>query len=207
MRRAGRCFIALSALWIAGCANDFVSSWAAPDAQPLALRGHKVAAVAMMADGSSRRMVEDILAQEITNRGAIGVPMYTLLPDATPTNEPSNRGALAAAGVKAAVVMRPVSVDKQIVSSPINYADGPYNGYWGAYYEYGWSSPWSMPTGGEMSVDVIVEVETTVYSLEQNKLVWAGQSKTTNPEGIDRLVRQLANATARELEKRDLIGH
>jgi len=150
-------------------------------------------------------MVEDILAREITSRGAIGIAMYSIRPDVSATDTSLTRQALEAAGVKAAVVMRPISVDKQIVASPINYADGPYNGYWGAYYEYGWSSPWSMPSGGEMSVDMIVEVETMVYSLTQNKLIWAGQSKTTNPEGIDRLVTQLASAAAKELQKQGLL--
>jgi hypothetical protein len=51
-----------------------------------------------------------------------------------------------------------------------------------------------------------VSVETLVYSLKQNKLVWGGQSQTTNPNNIDNFVREVANAVAEELRKEGLIG-
>jgi hypothetical protein len=51
-----------------------------------------------------------------------------------------------------------------------------------------------------------VSVETLVYSLKQNKLVWAGQSQTTNPNNVDSFVREVATAAAQELRKHGLIG-
>jgi hypothetical protein len=41
--------------------------------------------------------------------------------------------------------------------------------------------------------------------LAQNKLVWGGQSKTTNPAGLDRLIRSTAGQVADELERQGLI--
>jgi hypothetical protein len=49
-------------------------------------------------------------------------------------------------------------------------------------------------------------VETLVYSLKQNKLVWSGQSKTTNPPEVEGLVKELAAATADALKKAGLIA-
>jgi hypothetical protein len=46
----------------------------------------------------------------------------------------------------------------------------------GGYYGHGWGSAWS---AAEIRTDTIIIVETLVYSLRQNKLVWGGQSKTT----------------------------
>ena len=60
-------------------------------------------------------------------------------------------------------------------------------------------------SGGEIRTNTIVSVETLVYSLKQNKLVWGGQSKTTNPSSVDKLVKTLATATAKELQKQGLI--
>jgi hypothetical protein len=59
--------------------------------------------------------------------------------------------------------------------------------------------------GGEIRTDTIVVVETLIYSLKQNKLVWGGQSRTTNPKNVDQLVKKLAAAAATELEKQGLI--
>jgi hypothetical protein len=200
--------IVLVVAMLAGCASGgFVSSWKAPDATPLEFRGARVAAVVMMSDQGPRRGAEDTLAKEITARGAQGVPMYTLLPNASPSDQGLARAALEKAGVQGAVVMRPVSVEKEVSSTPETYLDPKYSGMWGGYYEYGWNSSWGAPmvTGGDVHVDQIVSVETLIYSLKQNKLVWAGQSKTTNPEGVNELVKKLAADAAAELEKQGLI--
>jgi hypothetical protein len=50
-----------------------------------------------------------------------------------------------------------------------------------------------------------VTVETLVYSLEQDKLVWAGRSATTNPDKVAPFVKELAAGAARELRKQGLI--
>ena len=84
-----------------------------------------------------------------------------------------------------------------------------YSGYYGGYYGHGWGAELGGPStmgGGEIRTDTIVKVvETLVYSLKQNKLVWGGQSRTTNPKNVDQLVKKLAAAAAKELETLGLI--
>jgi hypothetical protein len=50
-----------------------------------------------------------------------------------------------------------------------------------------------------------VHIETLVYSMKQNKLVWSGQSKTTNPSNLDALVKEVIYAVADEMKKGGLI--
>jgi len=196
-----------SALLAACASTGFVSTWKAPDAQPLQLQGAKVAAVVMVNNEASRRVAEDKLASEITARGGVGVPMYSIYPDTKPSNEPAARAALEQAGMQGIVVMRPVSVEKEVSSTPVTYSAPMYRGYWGAYYGAGWGTPWGLATvsGGDIHTDTIVQVETLVYSLKQNKLVWGGQSKLTNPSSIDKTIEKLATAAAKELQKEGLI--
>jgi hypothetical protein len=102
--------------------------------------------------------------------------------------------------------MRPVSVDKEVVSSPSTYSEPIYRGYWGGYYGAGWGTPWGATwSGGEIQTNTIVRVETLVYSLKQNKLVWAGESRLVNPSSIDKTIDRLATAAATELHKQGLI--
>ena len=196
-----------AAALLAACASTgFESTWKAPDAQPLQLKGAKVAAVVMVNNEASRRVAEDKLASEITARGGIGVPMYSIYPDSKPSNEPAARAALEQAGMLGVVVMRPVSVSKEVRSDPVTYSAPAYRGYWGGYYGAGWGTPWGATvSGGEIRTDTIVQVETLVYSLKQNKLVWGGQSKLTNPSSIDKTIGRLSEATAKELQKEGLI--
>ena len=59
---------------------------------------------------------------------------------------------------------------------------------------------------GDLITQFDIHVEVLVYSLEQNKLVWAGQSTTTNPRGADKLVREVVKKVAAEMKKAGLIS-
>ena len=208
MKRTGPWIAVLVGIFALGCAStSFVSSWTAPDATPLRVKGAKVVAVAMFESESARRVAEDRIAAELSKRGAIGVPMYKLMPDKTPESEAQARDALEGADVAGVVVMRPIASDKEITISPGAYTGPRYGAYWGGYYGFGWTYPWDMSLYAEPEIRThdVVYVETLIYSLRQNKLVWAGQSRTTDPDNVDELVGELADATAEQLEKANLI--
>jgi len=84
---------------------------------------------------------------------------------------------------------------------------GPtYGGFYGGYYPYGWGGAYGgAVVGGDIRTNTIVTIETLVYSLRQNKLVWGGQSKSTNPSSVDKLIRETAEKTARELQRQGLL--
>ena len=194
-------------LALGGCTSAFVSTWKAPDVQPFELSGARVAAVVMMRNEAGRRAAEDALAREITAHGAQGVPMYQIFPDARPKSEDEAKKALEKAGMAGVVVMRPVDISKEVVSTPASYPGGPYGSYWGGYYGHGWGSPWGMQaTGGEIRTNTIVTIETLIYSFRQNKLVWGSQSRTTNPRDVDKVIRKLATDVAKALQQEGLIG-
>lgn len=167
------------------------------------MRGEKVAAVVMAADSSIRLAGEDALARELSARGALGVPMYTLVDDAS-LSEAKARAAAEQAGIVGIVVLRPVRIDKELSVTPGAYSGPAYGGFWGGYYGHGWGAPWSSG-GADVRTDTIVIVETLVYSLDKNKLVWGGQSKTKNPSSVDRLIANTARQVADELVRQGLI--
>jgi hypothetical protein len=187
---------------VACASTPFVSSWRAPNAEPLQISGAKVAAVAMIDQVASRRAAEDAIARELTARGATGVPMYTVYPSQAPTDEPAARAALEKEGFTGLVVFRPVGTQQEIVSSP-TYWGPAYSMYWGGYYGYGWGMPWY---GMEIRTNTVVSVETLVYSLRQNMLVWGGTSTATNPPSVDRLVHDTAKKVSKELERQGLLS-
>lgn len=189
----------LTAIALSACASrPLVSSWSAPDARPLQLKGEKVAAVVMTSDITMRRAGEDALARELSLHGVQGVPMYTLLTDADP-DEAKVRAAAERAGIVGVVVMRPVRVDKELSSNPTSYAGPMYGGFWGGYLGHGFAS------GGELRTDTVLTIETLVYALPENKLLWGGQSRTTNPKDLNRLIQDTAKQAASELVRLGLI--
>ena len=194
-------FVVLAAAGLTACATTtFNSSWKAPDAQPMgSLAGQKVVAVAVAKNTAVRRSAEDALVGVINANGAQAIPSYSIIGDDAVNDEAKAKAAIEQSGAVAVVVMRPVAKEKEISSTPSTMYMGPrYGGYWGGYYGYGWGGAWG---GTEIRTDTIVIVETLVYSLKQNKLVWAGESRTTNPSQVDAFVKEVAAAAGKEMKK------
>jgi hypothetical protein len=78
---------------------------------------------------------------------------------------------------------------------------GPTYGNLWSYYGYGWSAVY-IP--GPAREDTVVIVETLVFSVPLNQLVWAGVSETKNPKQLQTFVKDLVGASAKEMEKQGL---
>ena len=195
----------LAAASALGCAStSFQSTWKAPEAGPLNFKGKKVAALVISKEEGVRYGAEDALAREITKHGAVGVPAYGAIPKELTQDKEKAKEFLAKAGVVGVVAMRVVGKDQEISSSPATYYASPYySTFWGGgYYGYGWSGIYDP---GYVRTDTIVSVETLVYSLEQDKLVWAGRSETTNPSKVGPFIQELTAKAASEMKKQGLI--
>jgi len=214
MSRAARVLISILMVASTACATgtNFSSTWKAPEAQALKFAGKKVAALIISKDESVRRGAEDELSYQITKRGAKGIPAYALIPTEGVQDKERAKAAFEKAGIAGVVSMRVVGKDQELNYQPgatwSSAWGGPYYGsFWGGagggYYAWGWGGVYDP---GYLRTDTIVTVETLVYSLEQDKLIWAGMSRTSNPEHVDVLIRTLVDKAARELQKQGLIG-
>ena len=201
-----RSLILLGALILSGCASSsaFTSTWKSPEAVPLEFKGKKVVAAVIAKDEERRRLAEDRMAQQIAARGAEGRTMYSLLPRATAGDEQAIRTALEAANVKGLIVMEPIFVNREVHVTPA-YEGGGSASLWGSSYGAGFAVSYSSPREEKVTESTTVSIETRVYSLDQNKLVWAGQSRSTDPDTLSELIQQLSTAIAAELEKEGLI--
>ncbi len=203
-------------LMLGGCAASgppkppshiFETTFRDPDARPMQVRGAKVVAAVMVRDVAARKRAEDALAAEITKLGGQGVPMYTISLTNAPDKEGESktRAAVEAIGAQGLVVMRPVDVNHRSRATQTIASNDMYGGYWGGYYGVGWADPWT-DKSPDVQTDIVVTVETFVFSLPQNKLVWSGTSETTNPKNAEKLTQQLAQDSVRELQSLGLLA-
>jgi len=189
---------------LACATTTFQSTWRSPDARPLRLNGRKVAAVFLSKDPALRRRAEDAMARESSARGAQGVPAYTFLSDAEIKDREAAKAKAESLGFAGAVVMRIVGSETQYTYEPSAVWVGPrYHHFWGGYWGWGWGSVWEP---GYLAVDKVVKVETLVYSLEQDQLVWAGVSRTIDPGQIESFIAELATAVSKQMEKDGLFA-
>ena len=200
LRLARAAFIALSAVAVSSCASTtFTSTWKAPDVARLDLAGKQVAAVVRVRTDGVRRPAEDALARELAALGARAVPAYSLLTDESAVEPAAAQARLRGAGIEWIVSMRVVGTE-QVVS----YSSGssPYAGsYWG-HGRWGWSVAYDPVS---VRTDQIVSIETQIYSLAGDKLVWAGVSESFNPSRVDDVIEELVDAVVEELRDEGLI--
>lgn len=200
-----RFLAAAAALATFACATTtFQSTWRAPDARPLRLSGRKVVGVFVSNNQTLRRRAEDAMAREISARGAQGVPAYTILTDEEVKDREAAKAKLERLGFSGAVVMRVVGTQTQYTYEPAYWNRPYYRRFWGGgYWGWGWGT---VREPGYLVADKIVTVETLVYSLEQDLLVWAGVSKTVDPSQIDPFISELAAAVSNQMAKDGLLA-
>jgi uncharacterized membrane protein YgcG len=196
---------ATAAVTLAACATTSLqSTWKDPAAAPLNLKGKKVAALVVIDEEALRYAAEDEAAREITAHGAIGIPAYRLLPQAQIRDKERARAVFEKEGIEAVVVLRQVAKEQTLTGS---FSASPgYSSFWGPGFwggGGGWGGGWA---DGYLRTDTILIVETLVYSLQQNTLVWASQSQTMNPARVGSFVRELSKTLGTEMEKQGLLG-
>ena len=186
--------LALVVLAASGCSGTrYESTWKDPSASPITLSGQRVAAFVFTGSDTTRRAAEDALAREITARGAQGIPGYSLVPGPEPKDPKVSWQALQQAGVEGAVAMRIVGREKETTYVPPTFT-GYWIGTWPMAYDPGYTV-----------TDTLVSVETRVYSVAQDRLLWSGKSVTTNPTKVDAFVKELSAKAAEEMQKAGLL--
>ncbi len=188
---------------LAGCASTSIrDSWTAPGIQgPLDYQ--KILVVFMDPTEATRRAAEDALVARIgSDRAVASHTMFTVQEvQNADQNESANRGKVEAAGIDSAVIMRLVNEQQKLSYSPGMTYPSYYGGFYG-YYGRGWGMAYSP---GYMRTDTVVSVETNVYSLDNDELVWAGTTETLNPNDVAKMVNEIADAVNKELRSQGLV--
>ena len=180
--------------------TKLVDSWKSPDVERF--RFKKILVVAIAKDPSMRHDAEERL-REIIGKDRT-VPSSEMFPvvDPPPDREQA-KAKIAEAGCDGVVIMRAVSstAKTSVIPGSIEY-DQIYDdfwGYWGQVYTTRWAE-------GYEERDTAVKVETLVYDLAKDKLVWSGVSNTKNPGSVRNLVLGVADAVGKQMKKEKLIA-
>lgn len=195
-RSAGppRLLMLLLALGLAACATTrLTDTWVDPTLQTLP-RFQKVMAAVLNADPVLRRSAEDALVANIKRTAA--VPSYTIVPDWEGGDLGKIKAKLQQAGIDGVVVLRLAGVDKEQTWVPGNYSS--FGGYWGHAYPLAYDP-------GYIRTDTIVRVDTTIYSVADDKLLYATRSRTFNPSDTAETVKEIATSVAEDLKQRGLL--
>jgi hypothetical protein len=186
---------AITALAASACSSTkLTTAWRVPAAQPVAFT--RILALAISDNQSFRRTVEEEICKRVQP-----VPCqeaYTVIPWDATYNVEEAKARVKAAGFDGAIVFRVIGEHEKVTWVPPTY--GPT--FWG-YYGYAWPATYSP---GYHRVDKLVRIETTIYSVTDDKLIWVGTTETMNPSSVPKLVDEVAGEVARDMREHGLLA-
>ncbi|MGH9867849.1 MAG: hypothetical protein ACREAA_06770 [Candidatus Polarisedimenticolia bacterium] len=189
--------VILAAACMTGCATTVKDTWKDPTVSQQSMQFKKVLVMAMMPDEASRRIAEDEMVSRLRMPA---VASYTMLSDADLKNVEAANRKFKEEGFDGAIIMRMLGEEEQV-----SYEPGSYPGYYNSFYGYYGYARRVAYAPAYLETDVIVYVETNIYSLEEDKLLWSGLSQTYNPKNQTELLDDVVGATIHKLQKQGLI--
>ena len=191
---------AASTILVAG--PKFLAVWKSPEVSRLNFAGKKVAALVITDSQSLQMSGEEALTRELTARGVTGTPTYRFVPREELKSADKAKAWFERSKIEGVVAMRPVKREKEREYTPVVWSSGYYPEFWG-YYGYGWSNVYVISSSRETET---ITVETLVYDLTRDQLVWAATSETRDPKNLQDFVKDLVNAAVREMKKMKLVA-
>ena len=165
-------------LLVAGCfiscspATQIEKSWVEPGASVTPGPQNKTLIIAMVKDETSRRVIEDELVKRFKTSAVASYGMIS--PDMLKEGgEEALNATIRKGEFTHIMIMRLADVEHE--TSYVHGTSSGYYGGYGRYYGYGagyYSSP------GYYQTDKNYFIETTIYSISPDKLLWTGVTKT-----------------------------
>jgi hypothetical protein len=178
-----------------------IESWRDPETMVSFEKLNKVLVTAFLKDETSRRIAEDQMAALLKGKGITSYSYFG--EDIKSISETEVQQRLKKDAFDGAVVMRLVDVRNEIKYSPRDINTYPlYFRSFGGYYRRGWRY-YSLPD--RYDTTRAYSIETTVYSIKREKLIWSGVTETTDPPGVDKLVTETSNRIYKKMMKEGFI--
>jgi hypothetical protein len=196
------CLLLVVASYGCGTSTQLTGAWSEPayQGQP----NQKVLVVALTQNERNMKIWESAFSTALQADGAQPIAGSSLLPAAGAADEAALRGAVKQCGADLLAVTRLLAVDKEQEYVPGSTYYSPAPSYYG-YYGYYSSSYAVVSTPGYIQENTIVKLETNLYDVKTEKLVWSGQTDTLNPESAQDAATSIAITIIDDLVKRKVI--
>lgn len=195
-------FIILLCAFTLNCTyTKIVSSWKLPNKNIEIGTLSKVLVVAFFNSNTAIRTAEDDMVRYLNGKG---VAAYNYLSNNYNTN---NTKALYAKlkqdNFDGAVTMRLVDIEQETTYTPSNVQLYPnYNRSFSSYYYRNWAFT---NTPGYFATTKLYIVETNIYSLKDDKIIWTGTTQSTKPDGLNKMTKEIVKVIHQKMKKEKFI--
>jgi hypothetical protein len=200
---------------MAGCgpSTEIVRSWRDPTSSAADIANGKVLVIGLIKDESSRRIVEDNLVSRLNVKS---VPSYSIFTERVirEAKDDELENHLADYGYTNIIMVRLAEIEKESNFVPGTMGMGMPMGGMGmgmrggmgmnGFYGPGTMGMWGAGmwgTQGHYTTDKNYFFEIAVYSLNPNKLMWSGTTKSVNPGKMTKTIKEIGNAVTEQMQK------
>jgi hypothetical protein len=190
--------LALAPQGVAGTKST--SNWVAPDIEARAYR--KVLVLAMFADESAKRILEDTVVKKLRGKNVTAVAAYDVLAPEDLASDEAIEAKAVQLGVDAGIVFTVEGESTAVKSGPAVHASvgvpvraGPFSVFLGT----------SVPLGGGSSSLNTTTVKAEFHAKDGKNPRWIGTYATDLKGGTERAVQELASQAAKQISKAGLI--
>ena len=209
----------LITLLVAACSSTTMSgSWSDP---AFTKKVNNVYIIGISKDETRRRIFEDTFGRQLASQGIKTFSSYKDLPNNQETDREAIFQRMTAEGCDSVIITQLINTRKESVTSPgrvSGYSSGPYyggrrggggyygdRGYynnWGNYYSRRTDIVYEPPTSTEF---VIATVESVVYDLKSEEMIWSAQLETVIEGNFEKMVQDFANTVSKDLTEKGII--
>lgn len=189
---------AVALLLLAACSSTrIVNTWRDPSVTVNTAKINKFLVAALLRNETVRRQVEDQMASEVPGKAVQSYKEFGL--KELKESDDNYNAKLKADGFDGIVMMRIASID-----SSTRFVQGGYPEY--PWYYGGWRRFWGVSWTGYYepsyyTTDKIYNIEITVYSLKNDKLIWSAISTAVNPSHDSKAFKNIAREVYRKMKQ------
>ena len=172
----------------------------------------KLFVIGVTQDHETRQAFENALTSAISAQGGGATASWSVLPKTEQLTEEEFRAAIAAGGFDGVLLTRLLSVDHESTAytAPSTYNNPRTRYYTGGGWGYGFYGFYGTTFAqvhepGYFETSTTLKLESTLYSVATDGLVWTGQSQTIDPDSIEDARASVTAAVAEKLKSERLI--
>ena len=185
--------------------TSLVNRWSDPEYKGPALQ--KILVIGIIKDDIKRRSFEQEFANLITANDRTAVASYTLIPDLESADQKEEvLAAVEKVGADGVLVvtLQGVSKEQREVPPSIDYVPTAGFGYGGMYGYYGMRHT-AVYNPGYTVTDTIVRLDTKLFAVSSEKMIWAGKTESFNPSSSQAVISELEKLVITDMKKSGMI--
>jgi hypothetical protein len=195
---------------LSSCASTKITqSWVDPDIETLY---KDLLIIGVSQSEQTRRAYESYFVEELRENAIEAEASYRLIKSNEEIDRDTVKNAIKGLDIDGVLVTHMVAVDEETIYRPsAGYAyGGAYGGYYrgghyGSLYSYYPHVNGYVHDPGYYTTHETYTLETSLYDVKTEELVWTARTRTFSPESVDEVIADLTTLLIKDLQEKNLI--